>query len=112
MKILSSLIILVAIISCSTNDSKALEPSCLADQVTYFTENEACNSDASVREYEFQEEVVYVFDRGNCLDDAAHPVVNYDCDTIGYLEGFAGITKINGEEFFGNAEFVSTLFEN
>ena len=112
MKAFYILILLLTILSCNNKQPQIVEPPCIADQVIYFSENEACDSGASVREYEFQKDVVYVFNQGNCGADFANAVVNYDCDTIGYLGGLIGNTEINGKEFFEKAKFVRTLFEN
>ena len=100
------------IVSCNNKQPEIVEPPCISSQIVDFSENEACDSKASVREYKFQKDIVYVFDQGNCGADFANAVVNYDCDTIGYLGGLIGNTEINGKEFFEKAEFVRTLFEN
>ncbi|NOQ74690.1 MAG: hypothetical protein GQ574_21940 [Crocinitomix sp.] len=112
MKVFTCIIILLAIVSCNNKHPQIVEPPCVADQVIYFSENEACDTGASVREYNFEKDVVYVFDHGICPADFEHAVVNYDCDTIGYLGGLAENTEINGKEFYEKAEFVRTLFEN
>jgi hypothetical protein len=112
MKFLCISVIAIFIISCNNKQPQIVEPPCVADQVTYFSENEACETGASVLEYEFQNEVVYVFNHGECIADHASAVVNYDCDTLGFLGGFAGNTEINGKDFYNKAELVRTLFEN
>ena len=112
MKALSCIVIIASIFSCNSKGPQPVEPPCVSDQVIYFTESEACETGASVREYEFQKDVVYVFDAGNCLADGSQAVVNYSCDTIGYLGGFPENTEINGKDFYEKAEFIRTLFEN
>ncbi|MDG1914312.1 MAG: hypothetical protein P8I55_06950 [Crocinitomix sp.] len=112
MKFLGSTFVAMFIIACNNKQPQIVEPPCIADQVIYFSENEACDSGASVLEYEFQKEVVYVFNHGECIADHASVVVNYDCDTLGFLKGLAGVTEINGKDFYNHAESVRTLFEN
>lgn len=89
-----------------------VEPPCIQDKITGFVENNACAEGASVKEYEFKRDFVYVFDHGSCIADHAQTVVDYNCDTIGYLGGLTGNTEIEGKDFYKKAELQRTLFSN
>lgn len=96
----------------SSCGKQKIEPPCIQDQVIDFQDGNACNEGASVKEYKFQGELVYAFDPGICGADRTTEVVDYQCNTIGFLGGFAGNTAINGENFYQKAKFERTLFEN
>jgi hypothetical protein len=83
---------------------------CLNAKISSF-QNDCCASGASVKEYTFQQESVFVFDQGPCGADFASYVLTSNCDTLGFLGGFAGNTVINGEEF-SNAVLVGTVWSN
>jgi hypothetical protein len=65
--------------------------------------------ETTVDEYLFQNELVYVFDYISCCCDYHSPVLNSQCDTLGFLHGFEGNTEINGEDF-SNAEYLRTVW--
>lgn len=98
--------ILLSVVSCR-HYSKDL-PGCVKDKITSFDDDSACN-DIHVDQYTFQQQTVYVFEPGTCGADMTSEVIDGNCKTLGYLGGFAGNTKINGEEF-SNAEFVKTVW--
>jgi len=79
-------------------------PGCVEKKIKKFNRQEACGS-AKVTEYWFQNKTVFVFDPGLCGADMTSEVIDADCNTMGYLGGFAGNTKINGEEF-SHAVFI------
>jgi hypothetical protein len=54
---------------------------------------------------------VYVFDFGPCGADMALPVLNNNCDTLGFLGGISGNTMINNQEF-STAEYVGLVWGN
>ena len=70
-----------------------------------------CNNGASVDQYEFQNQTVYVFDPGICGADMTSEVVNENCETVGYLGGISGNKKINGESF-DKARFTGNYWKN
>lgn len=84
-------------------------PECIMDRIEN-NDNELFCDDANVKAYTFQQKTVYVFDAGTCGADFSYPVLDADCNTLGFLGGFQGNTKINGEEF-SNAVFVRTVWE-
>lgn len=91
---------------------QVVEAPCMTEKIEAFSSSVTCTSGASVIEYEFKGDWVYVFDHGNCIADHTQTVLNYDCDTIGYLGGLAGSTEIDGKNFYEKAEATRTLFSN
>lgn len=81
---------------------------CLKTQIDEFS-RESCNK-AVVKEYEFQEKKVYVFDQSGCGNDMAANVYDAQCKKLGFLGGFTGNMKINGEDF-SNAKLLRTVWE-
>ena len=82
---------------------------CIKKKTKNFCKSQDCET-AFVGEYMFQGERVYAFSPGNCGADMQTEVVDQDCETLGYLGGIVGNTKINGEEFY-NATLDRVIWE-
>jgi len=106
-----SILLLVAfvIISCNKLDIEKGTPKCVENKINDYNKSSTCNT-AKVEEYTFQGNTVYTFDPGNCGADMTTEVINSDCNSIGYLGGIDGNTKINGEEF-SKAKFIKTTWK-
>ena len=63
-------------------------------------------------EYQFQGQPVYLFEPGTCGADMPIYVLDAQCDTLGFLGGFAGFTKIQGLDFASNSSFQGTIWHN
>lgn len=86
---------------------------CIMNKIGLFGQSsEICPGSATVKQYTFQNQNVYVFDQGTCGADFAQAVLNENCDTLGYLGGIAGNVQINGQNFHDNATYVSTVWNN
>lgn len=86
---------------------------CILDKIGQFAQSSnICDSTATVKRYSFQDQNVYLFDQGTCGNDLTIPVLNEDCDTLGYLGGIMGNNTINGQDFYANASYVSTVWSN
>ena len=109
MKILSILLFATVIISCNKLDIEKGTPKCVENKIKNFNKSSTCDN-AKVEEYTFQGKTVYTFDSGNCGADMTTEVISSDCNSIGYLGGIAGNTKINGEEF-SNATYIKTTWK-
>ena len=105
--VLASSLLLLAF-QCGKGDD--LVASCIQDKIGTFS-TQACPTGATIKSYYFQSEFVYVFDYGPCGADMALPVLNNNCDTLGFLGGFIGNTMINNQDFH-SAEFVKTIWFN
>jgi hypothetical protein len=84
-------------------------PDCIDQKIDEFKHTTSCSFGTNVKEYNFQSSRVFVFDPGNCGADMTSEVLDENCNTLGYLGGFAGNTKINGEDF-DNAKLVRTIW--
>jgi len=102
------LLLAIAIISCNKLDIEKDTPKCVKTKIKEFNKSSTCDN-AKVEEYTFQENTVFTFDPGNCGADMATEVISSDCNSIGFLGGIAGNTKINDVEF-SNAIFIKTIW--
>ncbi len=81
---------------------------CLQEKMEAFKKT-VCAKGASIKQYQFQNAIVYAFIPGNCGADLSSDIVNTSCETIGFLGGIMGNSKINGEEF-SNANWLKTIW--
>ena len=106
-----SIVILIAsvIISCKKLNIEKGTPKCIENKIKDFNKSSNCNN-AKVDEYIFLGNTVYTFDPGNCGTDMTIEVISSDCNSLGYLVGISGNTKINGAEF-STATFIKTAWK-
>jgi len=112
MKAFKFLICFVLVFAFSQCKKKAgLEgvPVAIKIAIEKFDKENSCSS-AKVDECKFQSQIVYVFDPGICGADFASRVADKDDQTLGYLGGISGNTKINGEDF-SNAKYIRTVWK-
>lgn len=107
MKILTLLLFSVTLMIACTTQRPAI-PNCIEARIREYRLSTTCG-DANVDEYTFQGNTVYAFGPGTCGADMTTEVMNANCETLGYLGGIAGNTKIKGEEF-STAKFVKTVW--
>ena len=86
-------------------------PECLTTSLEGF-QSWCCASTAHVDEYQFQGKLVYLFDPGTCGADMPTYVLDTQCDTLGFLGGFAGFTEIQGLDFAAHSSFQGTIWHN
>ncbi len=117
-KLFSISLLCLAALSCNKKEHKTEEigrcgNTCIDSKIVQFSQSsQICDSTASVKRYTFQTQGVYLFDQGNCGADFTISVLNENCDTLGYLNGFAGNTQINGVDFYQNAVFEYEVWGN
>lgn len=106
-----SLILLISslIISCNKLNIEKGTPKCVENKIKDFNKSATCNT-SKVDEYTFQGNTVYTFDPGNCGADMTAEVISANCNSLGFLGGISGNTKINGVEF-STATFVKTIWK-
>ena len=102
-------ILAAACTACSDIDPDS--PDCIKHRTRNFRSEIYCEEGASVKEYLFQGQMVYVFNPGICQFDLTSGVMDEGCETLGYLGGYAGNIIINGESF-SNAVYQRTIWEN
>jgi len=100
----------ISFTSCQKLDIEKGTPECIENLIKDFDKEQSCDNGVNVKEYTFQGESVYVFDPGSCGADMISGVIDSECNSLGFLGGISGNTKINGEEF-SNAIFVSITWE-
>jgi len=100
---------LLALIGCEEIDKDC--PDCIFKKTKEFVKNPICDTGASVSEWLFQGEYVYVFADGTCGADIGASVYNQNCEFLEYLGGFAGYTEINGVDFYQNATRLKIIWE-
>lgn len=87
-------------------------PECIKNLIKNQNGMFLCETGASVSQYSFQGEDVYVFDPGNCGADMMAPVYSSDCKYLGGLGGFVGNLLINGVRFDKEAKYIKTIWTN
>lgn len=92
-----------------TKQSGENQDACLKKAIDVFSKTE-CDKNPNVKEYTFQDKPVFVFDPGQCGADMTSEVLDKNCKSLGFLGGFTGNFKINGEDF-SHAVFVKTVWE-
>lgn len=104
-----SCILILAFVSCNKSNDEKDTPACISNKITEFDRSSSCNS-ANVKQYTFKGETVFTFDPGTCGADMTTEVQDYNCNTLGYLGGITGNTKINGEDF-SKATYIKTIWQ-
>jgi hypothetical protein len=108
MKLFLSICLALALVGCRKYNNT---PDCIQSKIDEF-KTSLVYGGASVKEYKFEDGLVYVFDAGDDIVDGAATVYDSDCNYIGFLGGLAGNFKINGKDFNSNAKYKRTLWHN
>lgn len=109
-RIFIAIFLLLIIIGCKRSvDPVAV---CMQSKVYEFKFQQTCPSGAAVKEYIFQNATVYVFVDGNCIADGGASVWDANCNYLGYLGGLIANSKINGIDFYANAQYKRMLWHN
>lgn len=106
--LLASILVLTA---CEKADIAKNTPPCVKSSTIKFAKSSICEDGGNVKEYLFQNKLVYVFDQGSCGNDVSFSVIDAECNALGSLGGFGGNTTINGESF-RTAEYQRTVWED
>ncbi|MEO6190190.1 MAG: hypothetical protein ABIO44_07310 [Saprospiraceae bacterium] len=104
------LVVLFISFGCVKNDLSNT-PNCLSKAIDYINTHFG-RCPALIVEYEFQNKIVYYIDPGSCSADEQFPILSSNCDTIGFLEGAAGNSIINGEDFYSKAKKLRKVWTN
>ncbi len=111
MKTLNLLIVLSLFLLTACEKIEKDAPDCIKDLIkNHKNEMFLCETGASVKQYLFQGDYVYVFDPGNCGADMMAPVYSSDCKYLGGLGGFVGNIIINGVRFDQNSTYIKTIW--
>ena len=98
-----------------TNTSKSVETkksdnSCLQIKIAEFKKT-ACANGATIKQFQFQNREVFAFNPGNCGADMTTEIIDSNCESLGFLGGIMGNTKIKGENF-SKAELIKIIWES
>jgi hypothetical protein len=96
-------------LGCKKIDVKKGTPKCIEKKIKELSKGDLCDS-ANVAKYTFQGKEVYVFDFMRCVDDGGESVFDASCNSIGFLGGFGGNSKINGDDF-SKAVFIERIWQ-
>lgn len=108
-------VVLLIFTSCEDNvysPDEVVVKACVDAKITDFEGKDVCSKSGDIKEYTFQNKKVYVFNPGDCGADMTSEVIDENCNTLGYLGGITGNSKINNEDFYANAIFVRTIWRN
>jgi hypothetical protein len=97
------------LLTSSCNQSKSDQ--CIHDRIANFG-TEICPSGATVKCYTFQGNTTYAIHPGNCLADGADEILDANCEVVGIIGGIAGVTDVNGENYYDNASLEEILWQN
>lgn len=115
MKLLAILFLAITFFACSgdNDDMPSTEIStCMNTEISTFqTEWENC-SGSSIKQFTFQEEMVFGFQIGSCLSDAQMIIKDNDCVELCALGGLLGEVNCNDVDFFATAVQDSVIWEN
>ena len=100
---------LLTLIGCEKIDKDC--PDCILKKTREFTKSQICDTGASVSEWLFQGEYVYMFSDGTCGADFGASVYNQNCEYLGILGGIGGVAQINGVVFHQNATRIRIIWE-
>jgi hypothetical protein len=108
--ILILILTIIGFTSCQKLEIEKDTPKCIENLIKKFDKEQSCDNGVNVKKYTFQGKTVYVFDPGNCGADMTSEVIDFECNSLGFLGGISGNTEINGEDF-ANATFESIIWE-
>lgn len=100
---LSAILVLFVLGACKKFKIEPNVPSCIKNTAKEKTKS-TTSAYASILEYGFQNQTVYVFDLDAGTTNARADIYNSNCEIIGYLGGVDGNRTVNGEDF-SNAVF-------
>jgi len=100
----------VFLIGCKSSEKVEQTPKAIVQEINKFSASSTCK-DASVKQMEFQEKTVFLFEEGTCLMDKESRVLDRNGKLLGQLGGFTGNTTILGEDF-SKAVFQKELWRN
>ena len=109
-KLQALLIVTILLVGCKDEIAQEADCSCLL-RIVSGIEQLSCEGDARIESYRFQGEIVYYVDPGFCAADQGYAVLDHLCEEIGVLGTIAGITEINGVNFWQHAELLEVVWQ-
>ena len=106
-KLLTAIVLILFVSSCNQDDNNE----CIENRIANF-DSEICNNGATVKRFTFQGHTTYAIHPGNCIADGADEILDAECNFLGFVGGFGGASEINGENYYDNATFEATVWQN
>jgi hypothetical protein len=100
--------LLVMSFNCEDDDDNVIFPECLQESIDVGLNQEPTNPRATIDQYKFNGEEVYLINLQNGLEDGMSIVVDENCEEICAIGGIAGLVC----EGFDNAEFLRTVWKD
>ena len=104
------LLFLPLLFACGEDEVQREAPRCIVELIDDL--DDACDEGAQIVEYEFNAKTVYYVSDGLCYPDAAAAVYDSNCNLLGILGGFGGLTDIEGVNFQENAIEVGVVWKD
>ena len=108
--VLSFIIIALMLAGCSKPRLENNVPDCIESNIAANKTKPGWNV-KRVDEYEYQGNLVYIFEPEHVYPDMQAAVIKSDCTTICTLGGIAGITMCNGDRFSEKAKLTRTIWQ-
>ncbi len=103
----------ISYFGCQKDDLQVDVPGCIQQKIEEFDESSiSCDSGATVYRYQFQGQLVFVFNPGNCIADGTSGVYDEECNLICSLGGLIGNIMCNGENFDENSTDETLIWKN
>jgi len=107
------IILLITLSGCEKLDFLIDIPDCIEKEIKEFKKSPlACDSDAQVLRYDFQDSQVFVFKPGNCGEDLPEKVYDNNCNLICTLGGFEANSICDSIDFDENATNKVLVWKN
>ena len=107
---MKKLLLGLIIVSAACNQHNDIDD-CIEQRIASFG-TEICETGASVKRYTFQGETTYAINVGSCVADYHDLILDEECDTLGLIGGFAGVSEIDGVDYYDNATLEETIWQN
>ena len=111
MKSIIALLTLSVLVFSGCSKDDPLIPECVQEKMVVFERTQVCGDDATVNEYSYLNQRVFVLNPGICFSELGSEVINADCASLGYLGGITSNDTISGDDFI-HAELVRTVWNN
>ena len=113
MRILGLLLLSCLFYCCHFEEIEQEHGDCMTAKISAFKLSpEACTDGASIYTYQFQGNLVYIFNPGSCTADFFSNVYDKDCNLVCSLGGIAGNITCNGEKFSDAATEETLIWKN
>ncbi len=108
--VLNLIFIMFILAACSKSAFVTNVPDCIKNNIEANKTKPGWNV-KRVDEYEYQGNLVYIFEPDQVSPDMQTSVTKSDCTTLCTLGGIAGITMCSGDRFSDKAKLIRTVWQ-